>query len=172
MGVIPLQVKAMIAILLMTSIFWAGWMTKGWKVDSAVLANQVRVAKDVKVAVAKDRVQVASTQEKAVETKIIYRDIIKEITRETNDNDCFGAGAARVWNAALNATRPVPEITAGVTRTSGTTAGTEKVEAEFTDKEILNNHAINAEIWKSHRDRLEAIREWDRRNFSESIPND
>lgn len=131
--------------------FILGWTVNGWRhdADEAELLRQAEADRQAIDELSRAIVDQFNVQQ--AETKIIYREIKKEIPNVTDDRICFAdADALSVWNRALEGVR-------------GTAAGTTETPSgagEVTDREVLENAAENFEQYREVRDQLNKLIDW------------
>ena len=147
-----IQQKLIALAVLLAVSFGAGWTINGWRYEASEKQALEKLAASNKTLDEVSREYVRLYNERKAETKIIYREIIKEIPNVTDNRVCFAdAAALSLWNQALEG------------RVSGPAAGTpDKASgtSEVTDREVLENAAENFEQYKQVRDQLNKLIDW------------
>lgn len=112
---------AAVALLIVAGIFFAGWTTKGWKEDSARLAQERKDSAELLASMA----AFDSAANRAIEELVAAKDqqarnrkeIVREITKvEYRDRECFGPDLVGLLNDAAEgrgAERPAGQVPGG-----------------------------------------------------------
>lgn len=148
----PYLILGVAAILSLTHAFA---YLKGYKLaetkHNASLVEQMKKEREYLEAIdSLSRELVSKQNTTEAKDRIVYRTIIKEIPNATSDTLCFTDAATGLWNNAL-----IGEMPEASTGASAETAG-----AGATDTEILENAAENFHLYKTCRDRLNALIDW------------
>jgi hypothetical protein len=149
---VPYLILGVAAILVMTHAFsyLKGYKLAETKHKSSLVEQMKKERKYLEKIDSLSRELVSKQNTAEAKDRIVYKTIIKEIPNATSGILCFTDSATGLWNNALIG--EMPEASTGApTETSGTRA---------TDTEILENAAENFHLYKTCRDRLNALIDW------------
>lgn len=97
-----LQVKLIIAAILLITGFFSGCQVQSWKDNSAKLKS-INKQVDTGEKLQEDSVAIIKEKEVAeAKVKIVYRNIKDEINEQNDDNICFTADSLSLWNRAIS----------------------------------------------------------------------
>ena len=138
------------AAFLLIIAFTAGWKVQGWRYEARLRAVAEQNIKDMQRYQQEANIASKRLQEAEAKTKVVYREITKEIPHVTDNRVCFADNNALVlWNNALAGSLP-----------KAATGTSKEASGAVTDATVLENAVANFEQYKQVRDQLNALIDW------------
>ena len=151
----PLNVRAIVAMVTVIVAFIAGWTVNGWRHDAALKKSLHETIALQKAYDDYAREVAAKFQNQQAEQVIVYRDIKRKVKDVTDNRICFAdSNALSLYNSALAG---MPQAATGATKTTPSTD-------TATDEQVLTNVIENFEQAKQIRDQLNALIDWHENN--------